>query len=181
MEKFVIYCIASDQLLLEGNDPFIGTEKEAKHVLKHEVVDSKRYEIKPLKFIKEWAKKIKKQEKAEGTIGYRFSPIAPEFHYKPEERHARYLLILGEEGVRKSGKLVKDFASVEEAVIMGSRSIKQVVKQFPSYAYFILDTERYGYVSRLDEKGITDYERIELGNSKRKSRTASNARAGSGK
>lgn len=173
MDKFVIYCTASDQLMLEGSTPFIGTEKEVKDVLRHEVVDAKRYEIKPISFMKQWAKKIKKQEEEQGRASYRFSPTFPEFHYKALDDQQRYLLILGQEGVRKSGRLVKDFASVEDAVTMGSKSIKKVVQELPDHAYFILDTERYAYVSRLNEKGITHYEFSGLGNSKRKSRSGS--------
>ena len=179
MDKFVIYCTASDQLMVDGNTPFIGTEKEVKNVLKNEVVDSKRYEIKPLGFMKEWARKIKKQEEEQAREVYRFSPTAPEFHYKPSEEQKRYLLILGQEGVRKSGRLVKDFASIEEAVNMGNKSIKKIIKDFPDYAYFILDTERYAYVSRLDEKGIVQYEFSRSRDSKRKSNSG-NAKTNSG-
>lgn len=157
MDKFVIYCVASDQIMTDGRDPFIGTEKEVKYVLKHEVIDAKRYEIKPASFMKEWARKIKKQEAENENVSYRFSPPNPEFYYKRGENEERYLLILGEEGVRKSGKLVKAFASADEAANMALKSASKLNKEFPQLAFYILDLERYGYVSRIDKEGITEY------------------------
>lgn len=172
MDKYVIYCLASNQLMTDGDAPVIGTEKEIKHILKNEVVDSKRYEMKPISFMKEWAKKIKKQEEENQTASYRFSPPNPEFHYKRNENEPQYLLIVGQDGVRKSGKLVKAFASAEEAAIMATRSVSKLNKEFPELAFYILDLERYGYVSRVDQKGITEYIRFGAGKRKTSSRAS---------
>jgi hypothetical protein len=172
MDKFVIYCTASDQLMVEGQVPFIGTEKEVKHVLKNEVVDAKRYEIKPISFMKEWAKKIKKQETDNQSASYRFSPSYPEFHYRRSEDEQRYLLIVGQEGIRKSGKLVKTFASAEEAAKMATQSAVKLNKEFPELSFYILDLEKYGYVSRIDKEGITEYSRFGTSKRKTSSRTS---------
>lgn len=166
MDKFVIYCLASNQLMTDGGAPVIGTEKELKRILKDEVVDAKRYEVKPISFMKQWAKKEKQLETEKEALVYKFSPTYPEFHYKPQEGEQRYLLIVGEEGVKKSGRKVKDFASAEDAIKMATQSIVKLTKEFPQHAYYVLDLERYGYVSRIDQKGITKYSRFRASKSK---------------
>ena len=166
MDKYVIYCLASNQLMTDGDAPVIGTEKELKRILKDEVVDAKRYEIKPISFMKQWAKKEKELESEKDNSAYRFSPLYPEFHYRPTEGEQRYLLIVGQEGVKKSGRRVKDFASIEDAAKMAKQSIVKLTKEFPEHAYYILDLEKYGYVSRIDQNGITKYSRFRSSKSK---------------
>ena len=156
-DKYVVYCIASDQLMTDGKDYYVASEKEVKALLKNEVVDAKRYEIKPFSFVKEWERKIKKTEAAKNADEFKFSPGFPEFHYKRQAGENRYLLILGQENLRRSGQRVKDFASVKEATDLSLKTIKNVVKEMPNHAYFILDLDKHGYISRVDKKGISKY------------------------
>lgn len=146
--------------MIENHNLFVGTEAEVNKVLKNEVIDGKRYEVKPFKFFKSWELKQRKEEESKQSAAFRFSPTMPEFHYKKSEDESRYLLILGKEGERKSGRLVKAFDSVEEAITIATRSIQKVSKELPGYAYFILDSERYGYVSEVNEKRVKRYEQF---------------------
>jgi hypothetical protein len=160
MSKYVIYCPKSDQFMMENNVVFTGTEAELSKVLKHEIVDAKRYEIKPIKFFKSWELKKIKEEENDQINSFKFSPPKPEFYYKKPDDQPRYLLILGKEQERRSGQLVKAFDNVAEAVKMATRSIQKVSKELPDYAYFILDSERYDYVAEINQKGITEYEQF---------------------
>lgn len=168
MAKFVIYCAGSDQFLCDGNEPFIGTEEEVKRVLKHEVVDSKKYEIKPIKFLKQWAIAEKKKEEKAKKAKYEFSPGEPEFHYKKPEGQARYLLILGKEDCRKTGMLVKDFDTLATAVTMAQRSIKKVSEELPGFSYFVFDSELYTYVKHITDSESKPISSTRSRNGKRK-------------
>lgn len=160
MSKYVIYCPGPDLFLCDNKVPFVGTEEEVKHVLKHEVVDPKRYEIKPLKFLKQWEAKKQKEEEALAKEPYKFSPPRPEFHYKRPENQRQYLLVLGKDEERKTGRLVKDFDTVEEAVTMALKSIVKLTKELPDHAYFILNSEAYSYVARISSTGTEWYVKI---------------------
>lgn len=156
-DKYVVYCIASDQLMMDGKEYYVGSEKDVKALLKNEVVDAKRYEMKPASFVKEWERKIKKAEASKNGDSYKFSPGFPEFHYRRQTGEERYILVLGQEKIRKSGQRIKDFASIKEATALSLKTIKNVAKEMPDCAYFILDLEKYDYVSRIDKTGISKY------------------------
>jgi len=168
MAKFVIYCASTDQFLCDGKEPFVGTEEEAKRIVKNEVVDSKRYEVKPVKFFKQWEKaEAQKEERAKKTL-YGFSPGEPEFHYKKPEGQARYLLILGKQDSRKSGMLVKDFDKLQDAITMANRSVKKITEELPGYTYFVFDSENYTYITEVTDHGSAKVTRTGSRKGKRK-------------
>lgn len=154
MSKYVAYIPEIDSFLMDGDKPYIDDEKSVKKVITEEVVHPKKYELKPVSFLKTWAKKQEKLEAEAAKKPYRFSPPGPEFHYIRKDDEQRYILVVGDENVSKSGTKVKDFDSREEAITMASRSINGLVKEFPTLGYYIFDTEIYGYTD-----GITGNQR----------------------
>jgi len=149
MPKYVIYCPRHDIFLCDNGVPLVGTEAELKRVLKHEVVDHKKYEIKPIKFFKKWEVKKRKEEENLAKAPYGFSPSQPEFQYKKPKDQKQYLLVLGKEYEKRTGRMVKDFDTAEEAATMALKSIVKLTKELPDHAYFILDSEAYSYVARI--------------------------------
>lgn len=149
MAKYVAYIPGMDSFLMDGNTPYIDEEKEVKRVIAHETVHPKSYEAKPVSFLKTWAKRQQQKEQEEKTKPYRFSPTAPEFHYRSPEGQARYLLVVGNENESKSGLAVKAFDSRDEAVIFARKSISGLTKELPNLGYYILDTENHVYVDGI--------------------------------
>ena len=145
MAKFIIYLPASDSVMIDGSVPYIDEEKAVKRVISQETVHPKNYEIRPVAFLKTWAKNQIKKEKAEALKPYRFSPPTAEFYYKPPLNQKNYLVIVADEKLAKSGILVKDFDNIEDAVKLTSTSINGLVKEFPKLGYYIYDTNRQHY------------------------------------
>jgi hypothetical protein len=149
MSKYVAYIPEIDSFLMDGPVPYIDDEKEVRKVITEEVVHPKKYELKPVAFLKAWAKKQEKLEEESANKPYRFSPPNPEFHYGCKEGEKQYLLIVGDENVSKSGTKVKDFDNREEAITIAERSINGLVKEFPNLGYYIFDTRTYGYTDGI--------------------------------
>ena len=145
MAKFIIYIPSSDTVMTDGSGPYIDEEKEVKRVISQETVHPKIYEIRPVAFLKTWAKNQIKKEKAEALKPYRFSPTKAEFYYKPPLNQKNYLLIVEDEKLDKSGILVKDFDNMEDAVKLASTSINGLVKEFPKLGYYIYDINQQQY------------------------------------
>jgi hypothetical protein len=145
-DKYIIYLPKSDVIMMDGDVPYIDTEKNVKWVIDNEVVHKKMYEPKPIKFLKTWAARHKKEEQAKAKESYSFSPMSPEIRYAPQPGQGNFLLILGEEYVRNSGKLVQAFDTVEDAAKLAARSINLLVKEYPNLWYFIYDVRRLKYV-----------------------------------
>ena len=145
MAKFIIYIPSSDTVMTDGSGPYIDDEKEVKRVISEETVHPKIYEIRPVAFLKTWAKNQIKKEKAEALKPYRFSPTKAEFYYKPPLNQKNYLLIVADEKLDKSGILVKDFDNIEDAVKLASTSINGLVKEFPKLGYYIYDINQQQY------------------------------------
>ena len=153
MSKFVAYIPGMDSFLMDGDTPFIDSEKEVKRVITTEVVHPKMYELKPVSFLKTWAKRQEKLEAEAAATPYKFSPPRLEFHYKRKEGEKRYLLVVGDEEVGKSGTKVKEFDSRTEALTMAQRSIAGLTKEFPTLGYYVFDTETYGYTDGITANG----------------------------
>ena len=145
MAKFIIYIPSSDTVMTDGSGPYIDEEKEVKRVISQETVHPKIYEIRPVAFLKTWAKNQIKKEKAESLKPYRFTPTKAEFYYKPPLNQKNYLLIVADEKLAKSGILVKDFDNMEDAVKLASTSINGLVKEFPKLGYYIYDINQQQY------------------------------------
>lgn len=149
MAKYVIYIPGIDALMMDGKEPYINDEKEVRRVIAEETVHPKHYEAKPVSFLKAWAKKQEQKEAEVKARPHRFSPTSPEFHYIRPEGQKRYLLIVGDENQSKSGTLVKDFDTREEAATLADRSIAGLIKEFPNLGYFIFDAQTYGYTDAI--------------------------------
>lgn len=146
MSKFVIYTLGSDGFLGTNGEPFVGTKQEVEYVVRNEVVNPKNYEIKPRSFLAQWAKRQEKLEEAKAKIPYNFSPLEAEYGYTPPATQARFLLIVGEEGKRKSGHLVKAFNNIKAAAVFAASSMSKLQKEFPNLGYFIYDTGKGCYI-----------------------------------
>lgn len=147
MAKHVAYIPSLDAFLMDGDTPFVGEEKEVRRVIAHETVHPKHYETRPVSFLKTWAKRQQKQETA--VKQFRFSPPFPEFQYVPTKDSLRYVLVVGEEYVSKSGLAVKNFETREAAVQFAEKSIVGLVKEFPELKYYILDTKEHVYTDGI--------------------------------
>lgn len=150
MAKYVIYLPGSDSLMMDGGKPYIDEEKEIKRVISEETCNPKNYEAKPVSFLKKWQERQDREEAEKSKTPYAFSPPSPEFRYRAPQDQKRYLLVVGEAYKSKSGILVKDFDTREEAARLANRSIEKLTTEFPNLAYFILDTEAYGYTDTID-------------------------------
>lgn len=146
MSKFVIYTPSSDGFLEDKGEPFVGTQKEVEYIIRNEVVNPKHYEIKPHKFLNQWLKQQEAAEIAKAKIPYNFSPLEVEYGYTPPSNQARFLLILGEAGKRKSGQLVKAFNTIEATDAFARASHSKLQKEFPNLGYYIYDTGESCYV-----------------------------------
>lgn len=155
MTKYIIYIPDSDSIMMDGKEPYVDTEKEVKRVIVEETVHKKAmYEPKPVSFLKTWAKKQQKKEQEQKSKPYKFSPTFIEIKYVKPARQKRFLLVVGVEGIKNSGTLVKDFDILEEAAKLANKSIKGLIKEFPQFGYYIYDTKLETYVleiSRSDE------------------------------
>ena len=149
MAKCIAYIPGTDSFLMHGDTPYVDEEKEVKRVIAHETVHPKKYELKPAAFLKTWAKRQQKKEQEEKANPYKFSPSYAEFKYLPPEGQLKYLVVVGEEYVAKSGLAVKAFDSRAEAAIFARKSISGLTKEFPNLGYYILDTENYVYTDGI--------------------------------
>lgn len=149
MAKYVIYIPGIDSMMMDGKEPYIADEKEVRRVIAEETVHPKHYEAKPVSFLRTWAKKQEQKESEQKARPHRFSPTSPDFHYVRPEGQKRYLLVVGDENESKSGTMVKDFDTREEAATLAERSIAGLTKEFPNLGYFIFDTETYGYTDTI--------------------------------
>lgn len=165
MSKYVAYIPEIDSFLMDGDKPYIDDEKAVKRVITEEVVHPKKYELKPVAFLKTWAKKQEKLEAEAAKKPYRFSPPSHEFHYVRKADEQRYILVVGDENVSKSGTKVKDFDNREDAITMANRSINGLVKEFPTLGYYIFDTETYGYTDGITGNEKWRFEDFGHGNS----------------
>lgn len=174
MSKYVAYIPEFDSFLMDGDQPYIDEEKAVRKVITEEVVHPKKYELKPVSFLKTWAKKQEKLEEESANRPYRFSPSFPEFHYKRKHGEKRFLLVVGEENVSKSGSRVKDFDTRAEAITMAERSINGLTKEFPNLGYYVFDTETHGYTDGITGNEKWRTEDFGHGNSERATESGSN-------
>jgi hypothetical protein len=158
-DKFIIYIPKSDSILMDGNIPYVDTEKNVKWVIENEVVHKKNYEPKPIKFLQTWAKRQKKEEETRSKAPYLFSPMCTEFQYTHPKGRGNYLLIVGEEDKKNSGNLVKDFDSVEDAARLANKSIDGLAKEFPNLKYFIYDVRNFKYVRTIEPQNTKSRKR----------------------
>ena len=149
MARYIVYIPGSDSVMMDGGEPYIADEKEVRRVIAEETCHPRSYEAKPVSFLKKWQERQDEEERERVSRPYRFSPTYPELRYQRPEGQKRYLLIIGDEFTSKSGTLVKDFDTREDAVKLANKSIAKLAKQFPNLAYFILDTESHGYTDRV--------------------------------
>jgi hypothetical protein len=107
------------------------------------------YELKPVSFLKTWAKRKKEQETKQKSKPYMFSPTQIEIKYVKPKNQKRFLLIVGKYNVKNSGILVKDFDTLDEAAKLANKSIKGLIKKFPHMGYYIYDNKLKTYVLEL--------------------------------
>lgn len=151
--KYFIYIPRSDSVMMDGKEPFVADEKEVRRVIEEETCNPKIYEAQPVSKLKAWIKRQEEADAKAASASYAFSPPSPEIRYCRPEGQGRFVLVVGDENVRKSGKMVKAFDSQEDAARLAGRSIKALTDEFPSLSYYILDTETYEYIDRISGDG----------------------------
>lgn len=146
-KNYVIYIPNCDGIMLDGGVPYIGEEQEVRRVIAHETVQPKNYEAKPVAFLKAWQKRQDLLEEEKATKDYKFSPPSNmELGYVTKPTDSRYLLIVADATVAKSGSLVKSFDTQKEAAAFAATSIAKLIDAYPKLGYFTYDTEQYRYV-----------------------------------
>lgn len=150
MGKYIIYIPGSDSIMMDGKEPYVDSEKEVKRVIMEETVHKKAmYEPRPVSFLKAWAKRQQERETKQKSKPYMFSPTNIEIKYVKPENQKRFLLIVGEYGVKNSGTLVKDFDTLDEAAKLANKSIKGLIKELPHLGYYVYDNELETYVLEI--------------------------------
>ena len=146
-KNYVIYIPNCDGIMLDGGVPYIDEEREVKRVIAQETVQPKNYEAKPVAFLKAWQKRQDLLEEEEAAKDYKFSPPAGiESGYRAKPTANRYLLIVADATVAKSGSLVKSFDTQMEAAAFAATSTAKLVKAYPKLGYFIYDAEQHRYI-----------------------------------